>query len=503
MFLLLQACSETGIEKIDPDAGITYTGDIVVEPAELSFDALEPGQSATQSFTILNEGDAALAIENIQLEGTTAFSFTGETAFTLEPQASREVAVNFTPVNVEDSARIHVSSDDPDEATVEVGLSGLALVPELLIYPDPLDLGNVPVGCETASSITLSNVGLADLVISGLVEVGEGFVATLPELPTTLAPGASVDLPISFVPAQLETSSGELWITSNDLRGTVIHNHWGTGSNDEGLSEDFRQGDGPWDRADVLMYVDNSGSMSDDQENVADNIDILTTALSTLEIDWQLMAAIDDSGCHSGAIWNPDDVPSSTEFLSAIRGVGGNFTEAGLSISRNALEQSYGGCNDGFLREDSKTTLVLVSDEPEQSPEGYFDVVEEIQELAPTAAVDVIVGDFPEGCETAYPGDGYVQAAALTGGIFLSICDNDWGNFFDSIATQTSSGVTDTFVLANHPAPETISVTVDGAASTAWVYDEDLNAIVFEPDGIPVANAYIEVDYRFDADCDA
>lgn len=503
LLALLFGCPEYNPTKIDPNKGETYAPDIAVDPLEIAFDALEPGQSDSHAFSITNVGDALLTVESVQIEGTSAFTLDGETSFTLDAGATREMSVGFSPINVEDSARLHIVSDDADSPEIIIPVSGTALVPELMVSPNPLDLGSVPVGCSTDSMVTLSNVGLATLVISSLIEVGEGFTLEEHEVPISLAPGDSVDVGLGFTAEQLETNSGQLWITSNDMRGTVIADHWGTGSDEDSLTEGFLQGDGPWDLSDVMVYVDQSGSMTNDQENLASNIEQLTDAFTLLDVDYQLMAVVDDSGCHNGSIWTPDNPPTSTQFLSAIRGSGGTYTEAGLTISANALAKSgTTGCNAGFLREDSKTTLVLVSDEPEQSPKGWMDMVNEIQGYSANVVIDVIVGDYPEGCETAYPGSGYAEAAALTGGAMLSICSPDWGSYFDEIATITATGVTDTFVLANHPDPSTIAVTVDGTPSLDWTYNADLNAIVFDPDAVPEAKSYINVVYRLDADCD-
>ena len=40
----------------------------------------------------------------------------------------------------------------------------------------------------------------------------------------------------------------------------------------------------------------------------------------------------------------------------------------------------------------------------------------------------------PDGCDSADPGFGYYEATTLTGGLFLSICNNDWGPTLTSLA---------------------------------------------------------------------
>jgi hypothetical protein len=277
----------------------------------------------------------------------------------------------------------------------------------------------------------------------------------------------------------------------------------GKGTTESGVADEFWQGDGPWDRTDIFFYVDQSGSMADDQDNMIANFSGFVEQLERLDLDWQIIISTRDTGCSNTGILTPDTPNLETAFLEGVRGAGGRYTEAGLTVAAGAINRSVPNeCNEGFLREDSKTSVVLVSDEPDQSPGSYAGYVAQIQSVAPTAAITAIVGDVPNGCATADPGYGYYEAAIATHGAFLSICEADWSTYFDAIAVLSSTGQTDRFGLSSPPDPATLQVSVDNTVlATGWSYDEAGQAVVFDSASVPAPGAYILVEYDLLADC--
>lgn len=504
--LLALACTQNDLHlnKAEPSGADEPQPDIVVEPQSITFDALSLGASSTGSFTVRNDGEETLNVADLVLTGTTAFSLTSTTGTTLTPGASATYTVNFTPQNPEDLGYITISSNDPDQPQVLVELGGAALVPELTLVPDPYDFGEVLLGCGRTGTITATNTGLATLNLDTFAETGEHFTLSLPqEPPFTLEPGASFSFELGFTPPDLYEQSGELWITTNDLLGYYIASHHGGGTTDTSAQDEFWQGDGPWEKTDILVYVDQSGSMTDDQANLAANFNLFVTELAEVELDWQLIVSTTDDGCHNGEMLDEDTPNPEASFLAAVNGPGVVWTEAGLTIALHALNRSVEGeCNEGFLRENAKTMIILVSDEPEQSRQGWSEQVASILAIAPTAAITSVVGDYPHGCPTAAPGAGYYEASMATGGAFLSICEADWGSYFETIATLAASGTTDTFKLSAWPETDTITVTVDDTVRSNWSYDVDLNAVVFDRTAIPDPGAHIVIDYDLLADCE-
>lgn len=501
---LLAGCNpDQGFGKVEDTDGRNGAPDIRVEPDELVFDQLAIGESAVQRFTIHNDGDLDLHVSAIQVFGSSAYTLLiPDLAPTLPPGTSVDVDVAFSPVGPEDAGEVHILNDDPGNPEPIVTLDGAGELPELLISPDPMDFGAVMVGCSRTVPLRLQNTGDAPLTVSTLAQVGEGFSAALPATPLVLDPGAATEVALTFAPTDYVSYTSTLYAASDAAVSTTTADQRGRGVADDDIVEEFYQGDGPWEKADILFYVDQSRSMLNNQRTLANNFSAFAARLDSLALDWQVVVATKDNGCGNGGVLTPETPNLVETFTDGVNGRAGDYTEAGLTIATNALSEAFGGCNAGFLRDGSKTTLILVSDEPEQSYYPWDHYVNEIRAMAPTATITSIVGDVPSGCMSADPGTGYYEATVATGGAFLSICASDWSPYFDTIATMTASGTTDTFVLTSQPDPATLAVTVDDVPATDWSFDAALNAVVFASGAVPEPGAHVEVSFRLLGDCE-
>jgi hypothetical protein len=115
------------------DIALSGTGidqEITVAPGSLAFgdQDVDAGATVSQTVTITNDGSADLHIASVGLTGTNAAEFaiegdTGEAALT--PGSARIVQVSFDPASVGvKSANLSIVSNDSDEPTVDVALSG-------------------------------------------------------------------------------------------------------------------------------------------------------------------------------------------------------------------------------------------------------------------------------------------------------------------------------------------------------------------------------------------
>ncbi len=104
--------------------------DIEVDPAELLFSNLLPGESQLQALAIANRGQAPLLVESVAVEGDSCGAYsatllTHTLPFELEPDTSETVLVDFAPSTTDPcEAEVSIGSDDPDEPTVLVPLQG-------------------------------------------------------------------------------------------------------------------------------------------------------------------------------------------------------------------------------------------------------------------------------------------------------------------------------------------------------------------------------------------
>lgn len=486
----------------EPDDKV-YEPEIVVDPTTLYYGGVSIDQTSTLNVTISNVGNAALNVSNLTVQGTAYALMVPWTPVMLEPEGSIQVPVVYTPSMSWDQGLLTVLSDDPDRATFYVAMLGNGLYPIAHIYPEQVDFGPVIVCGSEAETVTITNIGGADLEISNLIEQSEAVVVDLPDdLPLVLPPGEMLALDLTFTPPSTGAYSGALWVVSNDPAGDRVAYQEGEGSW-LGINEwvdRFRQAEQAYADADVLFYVDQSASIDDDKDRLSEGFEDLVAQLDDAYVDWQAMVVTDDDGCGNGGILRSGDPYAVATFSAGIWGEYGLLTESGLSLARAALGQTGGGeCNEGFLREEARTIIVAVSDELEQSEEGWATLTAELQDMGNGTVVAALVGDVPDGCETADAGYGYYEAAMATDGIFLSICATDWTAHFDRIEDLVTAEPSDTFVLTYFPEVRTLVVTVDGYETESWEYVESLNAVVF--DEMPEAGASIEVYYELSQEC--
>ena len=118
-----------------PENGAAYvftgpsgTPDIAVTPTSYDYGEVKIGETLSQTFTIMNVGDATLNISSITLPGTDAIEFSitsGGTATSIAPDGSHDVVVEFAPTS--DGTKeviLRIDSDAHDESQVDIALSG-------------------------------------------------------------------------------------------------------------------------------------------------------------------------------------------------------------------------------------------------------------------------------------------------------------------------------------------------------------------------------------------
>ena len=500
--LLLTGCPDYGFrdgnEQPDPWPILQ------IEPSELNFGEVAQEGRAEELLVLSNVGDASLLIEGVRVRDSATFSVEGEgLQVWLAPGESLDLPVFYEPGSPLDEGTLEITSADLYGPLHEVSLLGSGLYPLLGVDPDPYDFGDVVLRCGWEKTFTVQNLGEALLRISGVVHSGDGFALTeVPPLPVELEPDESIEITLLFDPERTGTESGNLSFETNEPLGSGLFEQTGSGIDPNTIVQTWRQPDGPWERSDILFYVDQSGSMDDNQDNLSSNFDQFIGTLDEFLSDYQIMVSTRDEGCHNREIITAETPDAESVFTSAVRGGKGSFTEAGLTIAREALARTGGGeCNEGFGRDDAKVMLILVSDEPEQSRSTWSTMMGEILALEPTASISAIAGDVPGGCATASAGYGYFEASMATGGLFLSICDDDWGSNLQELAVLASAAPMEVFPLTGRPVRlSSIVVTVDGVENYDWSYDEDGNAVVFPTELMPVPLSWVEISY--DLGCD-
>ena len=94
-----------------------------------------------------------------------------------------------------------------------------------------------------------------------------------------------------------------------------------------------------------------------------------------------------------------------------------------------------------------------------------------------------------------------MEATTATGGLFISICEVDWGTHLQDLAVLATAEPHKSFVLSGRPViEETIVVTVDDEENYDWTIDEAENAVQFPGELAPEPLSWVEISYQLGCD---
>jgi hypothetical protein len=212
--------------------GSNGTGTVALGSGGLNFGSVPIGSSKTLSDTISNNTSAAATISSIQGLGS-GFQVTGFTApMTLAAGQTASFSVRFQPTATGDPT-VTISFDGPNAqpyASLSASATGVTLG-VLSPSPSPVAFGNTTDGGHQTTTVTLSNSGGTDLIISSATMSGAGFSMSNLALPLTLNAGSSTSATITFAPTGTGNFSGSVTFatTADQTNSSVVLNLSGTG----------------------------------------------------------------------------------------------------------------------------------------------------------------------------------------------------------------------------------------------------------------------------------
>lgn len=410
----------------------------------------------------------------------------------------------------------------------------------------------------------------------------EGTTNPTGQWPFTIPPGGSMSINVRYFARQLGLQTANLVIPTlvgTETGPPVLVPLRGEGTTETSQTDVFDQFNDA--KVDVLWVVDDSGSMSVFQDLLADNFpefftlsgvsaaDYHIAVTTTLTADANCIGApptcSTDADCGQGGqcafglctagqqVNTCEDDPMSGWYTSCVESEHyltrntadpeGRF-ECNVKVSnpqnvnpdRSPSDNAEGGfraaynflsgeniadptINGGFLRDDAKLHVIMVSDEPEQSKgsiDQYIDFFKNVKGFRNESLVAVsAIAAPPEGCEYQSP-DGPVQLQddrykALVdemNGLFQEICTEDWSSMMSQLGLD-SLGLRVEFFLSRAAEESSIQVCVRNTPSaacnsvapgseggnTGWFYDPDTNSVVFNPNSVPPRGSRIEVSY--------
>ncbi|WP_242343505.1 choice-of-anchor D domain-containing protein [Anaeromyxobacter terrae] len=225
-------------------AGATVTAPaIALDPTSLAFGSVTVGTTKTLSTTLRNTGNAPLNVTSIARCNKTSAAITWSPAapLTIEAGASTTLDVTFAPTSagaLANNACLAVSSDDPANPTVALGLSGTGTTqatPAIALSPASVVFGSVTVGASRTVAVQVQNTGTATLDVISIARCAgtSADVTWTLSTPASVAPGGSATFDVTYAPAAEGSlpAGACLAIASNDpVASTVNLGLAGTGA---------------------------------------------------------------------------------------------------------------------------------------------------------------------------------------------------------------------------------------------------------------------------------
>ncbi|MGB2696683.1 MAG: glutaminyl-peptide cyclotransferase [Candidatus Zixiibacteriota bacterium] len=148
---------------------VTNAPDITISQNTLDYGSVHLGTSVIDTLIVLNGGSSLMTVSDMASDNS---DYTiDNTSFDLELGESHKVVITFAPTTTGTiNGQLTITSDDPDEAAVLVGLQGKGSEPpDISKYPDSLT-DSLFTDSTSTQVITISNQGLGDLTFSICIE---------------------------------------------------------------------------------------------------------------------------------------------------------------------------------------------------------------------------------------------------------------------------------------------------------------------------------------------
>lgn len=209
---------------------------VTVTPPSIDFAGVVLGAGSSPAYVTLanNQPATALTINSIAVTG--AFTQTNNCGTLVQPAASCNVLVTFTPTAIgAHSGTLTISHSAPNSPQ-RVALAGRG-VARVTLSPTAIDFGGIVVGRTslTRSASMMNNLKTATLLISSITAGGD-FTQTN-NCGTQLAPSATCVINVTFKPSAMGPRSGAVTIADNTPESPHMLALSGTGIGQPDLTE--------------------------------------------------------------------------------------------------------------------------------------------------------------------------------------------------------------------------------------------------------------------------
>ena len=212
--LFVLACSDFALHATEKYQ--QQSPSIVISPSAHNYGEQVPQSSSSATFAIKNNGNATLQLEDISIEGSDAFSFFfPEEGQELPSGATKNIEIIFSASGNLEEGYLRVESNDPAHPIVHVPIYGASPSAAILVSPNPLKFGYVPVETQAEEYVYIQNIGALDGEIQNIYLQDSPFSITLPSLPISLPVGSILEFPVTFSPEIEGRFEEALWVESN------------------------------------------------------------------------------------------------------------------------------------------------------------------------------------------------------------------------------------------------------------------------------------------------
>ena len=214
---LLLACTgeEPTLTKLQPEAAVF--------PEIVDFGEVIATYESTLQAQITNTGQADLNITGITVvpadPADDGVYTLGEWTSVVGSGDTVGLPITFTPRTYKDySATLVIESDAEENPTLSAAITGTGVqapTPDICLTPDILDFGMIGI-TSSVSFFEICNDGDGTLHITGMDQLGSGAFVLMGGTPSTIAPGESATVVVSYAPTAATGDNGTLTIHSDD-----------------------------------------------------------------------------------------------------------------------------------------------------------------------------------------------------------------------------------------------------------------------------------------------
>jgi hypothetical protein len=515
---------------------------VTPSPGPVDFGPTQVNHSTVQGFELTNVTSPAddCIVGDPVLSGSPAFRWPGgatPSGRTLPPNGRMSVRLEFLPDSAASfGASVSFYVSNPSAPQKKVDLIGTGDTSCFYLSPATADFGGTTLGCGIAPQNVYAVNHCDHWVRVSSVRADAPFsVAT--QAPFDAPPQSSSPIAVRYAPQSTGDDVGLLLVgTTENPRPLQA----GLTGGAQASATVFDQWDQSTPKVDLLIVIDNSGSMAEEQQALAQNLDRLWNRIALANADFHI--AVTSTGmdkyttgwsqCPGGALGGeggrffPVDgshprllTPQTPDVRNALvlnTNVGlchwlEQFTEPVVAALTDPLVNARkapgtpwpADGNAGFLRDDARLALLAVSDADDDGdlakPPPVSYLVDQLRTIK-HGALDLVSFSGIVGlrqCTTIEAiGTRYMEIARQLGGTVYDICDlANFGKMLDGAIGDLMQPLT-SFPLSTRPRdPTAIAVTVNGAAVTNWGYNAAANRIVFPPGAIPPPGSHITAKY--------